>query len=83
MIRRTIVAMQATIKAFNTGTVKHKSCPVTNETQSVGLSVSYFKLTIVLIIPKTKTGIPRTESPIRVRNIIFFVRFILSCLSVL
>ena len=58
--------MHTTISPLSICMVKHKSCPVTNEIQSVGLSVSYFKLTIVLIIPKVNTGIPRTESPIKI-----------------
>lgn len=48
-------------KPLSTFTVKHKSCPVTKEIQSVGFSVSYFKLTIVFIIPKIKSGIPKND----------------------
>ena len=44
---------------FSTFIVKYKSCPITNEIQSVKFSVSYFKLTILLIIPNRKRGIPK------------------------
>jgi|GEM_PF-5684752 len=37
--------------------VKHKFRPDTNEIQSFKFPVSYFKLTIVFIIPKTIIGI--------------------------
>ena len=36
---------------------EHKSAPLILEMQSPGFSVSYFILTIVLIIPKISTGI--------------------------
>jgi hypothetical protein len=42
--------------------VKQRSCPVINETHSFMLSVSYFKLTIVLMIPKIKTGIVKMDN---------------------
>jgi len=58
-----IVTKLAIKRPFNTWIVKHKSSPVTNEMQLVGLLVSYFKLTIVLIIPNAKTGIPIIDSP--------------------
>lgn len=60
-----IVAKQAIKIPFNTWIDKHKLSPVTNEMQSVELLVSYFRLTIVLIIPNVKTGIPKIESPIK------------------
>ena len=49
--------MQNAIMHFITVIVKHKFCPDTNEIQSSIFSVSYFKLTIVFTIPKTKIGI--------------------------
>lgn len=52
-----IVKIQDTIMNFIILIVKHKFCPDIKEIQSSRFSVSYFKLTIVLIIPKTKIGI--------------------------
>lgn len=52
-----IVIMQNAIMPFITVIVKHKFCPDTIEIQSSIFSVSYFKLTIVFTIPKTKIGI--------------------------
>jgi hypothetical protein len=56
-----IVKMQKTIINFIILIVKQRFCPVTNEMQSVMFSVSYFKLTIVLNIPKIKTGIVKMQ----------------------
>ena len=39
----------------------HKSTPDTKEIQSPGLSVSYLRLTIVFIIPKTFNGTPNPD----------------------
>lgn len=52
-----ITRIQQTIKHPIILIIKHKFCPDTNEIQSFKFSVSYCKLTIVLIIPKTKIGI--------------------------
>lgn len=46
--------MQNVITTFIIDTEIHKSRPVTNEIQSPGLFVSYFILTIVLIIPNSR-----------------------------
>lgn len=62
-----VVKRQMTNNVCITFIVKHKSLPVTSEIQLVGLSVSNFKLTPVLIMPKANNGIPKIESPSKVK----------------
>ncbi|NPD46140.1 MULTISPECIES: hypothetical protein [unclassified Lentimicrobium] len=52
---------QVRIQIFIVVIDSHKSTPVTNEIQSSGLSISYFRLTIVLKIPKIFNGIPNPD----------------------
>jgi hypothetical protein len=56
-----MMSTQTKISPANTFIVRQRFCPEIEEMQSVGFSVSYFRLTIVLIIPKTKRGIPNPE----------------------
>lgn len=54
--------MQDKVRISITVMVLHKFSPDTKEIQSSKFSVSYFKLTIVLIIPKIKIGINAIET---------------------
>ena len=59
--------MQITNSPCKTFIVKHKSCPVTSEIQSLEFLVSYFRLTPVFTIPNIHRGIPKIEIDNRVK----------------
>jgi len=71
----TIVIRQIPIKILSVRIDWQRSLPVTLEMHSSGESVSYFKLTIVLKIPKMKIGIPISEIQIIVLYSVGLIQF--------
>ena len=59
--------MQITNSPSKIFIVKHKSCPVTIERQSLEFLVSYFRLTPVFTMPNIDSGMPKIEIANRVK----------------
>lgn len=75
-ISKTSINKQAIKSPSKTCNVKHRSSPVINEIHSPEFWTEYFKLTIVSSIANAKRGIPKIESPIKTKNIVFLNLFI-------